>query len=639
MLLIAKGQLQSPCPTFGKLNSVPFANVTLAIAPPIFGEKPMAKLSAACSVCAKPLALASEARVCEGWYRTYKCGHAFFETPSANDDGNFANINYQSCTKSKAAFDFQKDGVRFMMDALSQSGGVLCADPMGLGKTIQAALVARESTLPDGTPKYKSILTVVKSATTYQWFAESKEWFDAGLWSVFMIQGTKGFIPPGFRMYILSMDTFSRFMKTPALAQVLKSFCIDLVIVDECHSFKNPDSARSQALVAFLQDISQTEISRDFILSCIMCGERWSETVKIKINCRNKQSGIQYRHATTCPKCKSRVVQYQDQMIVLDDKERTKGLILLSGTPIKNRAEEYFIPLNLMRPDIFTSLLSFRRQWLTQDENGKWNRIAPWRLEAFREVTADFIIRREKNEVLSLPAFRRTFDKIGIEGEEFKTAYNAALDALQERVDALAAEGKEMSFFEVEANLMSLRRIVGLAKVPAAIEYVEEFLESTENEKIAIGIHHISVRDNLYFALKQKGIRVIKLSGEDSAERKDQILKEFARDPELRVIIINMIAGGVGLNIQVANNILTIERQWNAADEEQFEGRFHRQGQLLSVHNSYMIAEGIPIEDKFSAMVEDKRKLCAEALDRWDFCQDKGAVRDIVMSSLSTRIK
>ena len=596
------------------------------------------KLSAACTVCQKPLQLQSETRVCEGWYRTYKCGHAFFELPSAASTNGDLVLDYQSCTKSKAAFDFQKDGVQFMMRALANSGGVLCADPMGLGKTIQSALVARESRASDSTPKYKSILTVVKSATTYQWFAESKEWFDAGLWSVFMIQGTKGFIPPGFRMYILSMDTLSRFMKTPALAQVLKSLAIDLVIVDECHSFKNPDSARSQALVAFLQDISQTEISRDFMLSCIMCGEKWSESVKIKINCRNKQSDIQYRHATVCPKCKSRVVQYQDR-IVLDDKERTKGLILLSGTPIKNRAEEYFIPLNLMRPDIFTNLQSFRRQWLVQNDDGKWNRIAPWRLEDFREVTKDFIIRREKNEVLSLPAFRRSFDKIGIESEEFKTAYNTALDALQERVNELAAEGKEMGFFEVEANLMSLRRIVGLAKVPAAIEYVEEFLESTENEKIAIGIHHISVRDNLYFALKQKGIRVIKLSGEDSAERKDQILKEFARDPELRVIIINMIAGGVGLNIQMANNILTIERQWNAADEEQFEGRFHRQGQLLPVHNSYMIAEGIPVEDKFSVMVEDKRKLCAEALDGWDFRQDRNAVRDIVMSSLSMRIR
>jgi hypothetical protein len=52
-----------------------------------------------------------------------------------------------------------------------------------------------------------------------------------------------------------------------------------------------------------------------------------------------------------------------------------------------------------------------------------------------------------------------------------------------------------------------------------------------------------------------------------------------------------------------------------------------------------MIAEGIPVEDKFSVMVEDKRKLCAEALDGWDFRQDRNAVRDIVMSSLSMRIR
>ncbi len=594
-------------------------------------------LSTPCSICQKPLILQTETQFGQDWLRGYRCGHMFYERADQSTIlvPETDRKNYSSISGRMHAFDFQKEGVDFIF----RSGfNCLIADPMGLGKTIQSLLAAREARFPDGSPRFKTILVLVKSATTYQWFAETKEWFSNHLWSTFLISGTKSFVPPGFRVYVLSMDTLSRFMKTLSGAEILKSLGVDLVIVDECHSFKNPDSARSQALVTFLQDISISELDRTLHLDCAACEHQWDKPIKIKVNVRSNKQKLSHYESGKCPECGAAFAMRTEHELTAED--RTKGLIMLSGTPIKNRAEEYFIPLNLMRPDIFTNLASFRRNWLQQDANGKWNKILPWKLDAFREITKDFIIRREKNEVLDLPPFRRTFDKISIEADShFKKAYNDALDALQARVDELAAQGKEMSFNEIQDNLMVLRRIIGLAKVPAATEYVEEFLESVEDEKIAVGIHHESVRDTLYFNLKQKGIRCLKLSGEDSAEKKNQILMEFNRDPQIRVLIINMIAGGVGLNIQAANNILTVERQWNAADEEQFEGRFWRQGQTKPVLNSYMIAEGLPTEDYFTNMIEEKRQTCGETLDGWDFRSDKGAIRELVNETLNKRIK
>lgn len=571
----------------------------------------------------------------EGTLREYKCGHAFWEPPTAAPTPQ--SWNYTSNSGKYEAFAFQKEFLDF---AAAANYNVLNADPMGLGKTIQACLCAREAKLSDGSPRFRRVLAVVKSATTYQWFYESKEWLTSDLWSAFVIRGTKNFIPPGFRLYIISMDTLARFAnpKAGGLAK-LQELGIDLVIVDECHSFKNPESARSQALVQFLQDISQSEITRSATFSCVMCDRSWKEDVTLKINTRSNQNTISMRHSSICVQCGARVVTYQDK-IAVDEKERTKGLILLSGTPIKNRAEEYFIPLNLLRPDHFTSLEGFRKRWLDQDpETGKWNRIKSWRLEEFRELTKDFIIRREKNEVLSLPPFRRTFTKVDIQDEKFRAAYNTGLAELQKKVDSLAKEGQEMTFFEMQENLMSLRRIVAAGKMASALDYVEEFLESTENEKILIGIHHDAIRDNMFFSLKQKGISVLKLSGEDTPERKNQLVQKFNTDPQCRVMIVNMLAGGVGLNLQAANNILVLERQWNAADEEQFEGRCDRQGQTLPVLADYMIAEGIPIEDYFTAMVEEKRQICGESLDGWSFTNDKEALRELVHRTLATPLR
>ena len=594
------------------------------------------KLYAECPICQKPLRLDSEVSLAEGYWRTYKCGHCFYEPSAAVVSPSTDGFNFASCTGKYNAFEFQEQGVEFAMGPGNYS--CLIGDPMGLGKTIQAALIAREARNADGTAKFKCCLGIVKSANIYQWFGELKEWYSQDLWSVFMIVGSKGFIPPGFRFYLISMDTLSRYMKTPAGTSALKALGVDLCIVDECHSFKNPDSARSQALVAYLQDISFTEIERPLRLNCVMCGEQWQETTRIKINLRGNLSNVNHRHQTECPKCHTRTAQTTEKL-VLDERERSKGLILLSGTPIKNRADEYFIPLNLLRPEVFTSLKGFQRNWCVQNENGKYTRIAPWRQDEFKRITSSFIIRREKNEVLSLPAFRRTFNKVNIEDDKFKQAYNAALQQLQDKVDELAAQGKEMSYFELESNLMRLRRIVGLGKLPMAVEYIEEFIETVENEKIIIGIHHESVRDNLYFALRQKAIPCLKFSGEDSAEKKNSIVQQFNSDPSIRVMIVNMIAGGIGLNLQVANNILVVERQWNAADEEQFEGRCHRQGQTLPVLAAYMIAEGLPTEDYFTDLVESKRSDCSSVLDSgWNFQTDTAAVRELVHRTLAHKL-
>jgi hypothetical protein len=52
-----------------------------------------------------------------------------------------------------------------------------------------------------------------------------------------------------------------------------------------------------------------------------------------------------------------------------------------------------------------------------------------------------------------------------------------------------------------------------------------------------------------------------------------------------------------------------------------------------------MIASGIPVEDYFNTLVEEKRKICGESLDGWSFTQDRDAVRDLVYKSLNTKLR
>lgn len=582
------------------------------------------RLKLNCPICNKPLDLTSSAKIGDTTINTYKCGHTFVGIETEQSHGE---LDFTSCDGRKSAFEYQQEDIEKI---LKTNLNVLDANPMGLGKTIEAIVAARES----GKQK---ILVLVKSSTQYQWIAELKEWYSPALLSSYLIKGSNCWIPPNFNVYVLSMDTLSRLLRSPEGSKQMKDLNFDLVIVDECHSFKDPSSKRSQALVAFLQDISQTDITKDIDISCPMCRERWTEQTTIRINLRGSNSNVAARHYTNCKNCGSRVSVAADHM-TLEEGHTTKGLILLSGTPIKNRADEYFVPLNLLRPDVFYSQKSFRSRWLVKDPDGKYRRISPYMIDEFRRVTEPFVIRRERKDVMTLPPFLRSVEYIQPEDENFKKAYNAELDRLEADV-----ERHGTGFSTIEPHMATLRRICGMAKCDAVMEKVTNFLETTEDDKIAIGIWHTAVRDNLYYQLEQAGWKPLKLSGEDSPEQKERTKQRWLNDQSHRVAIINMISGGVGLNLQLpqCQNAIGQEPQWSAADEEQFECRFYGRGAAETQPKSFLIEYMIAlntIDNWVYAIKEEKRQICGETLDGWDLRSDPDGLKQLVERTLAKRL-
>lgn len=586
----------------------------------------MPKLTLPCPLCSKPLVETfvvafSDTEVLQG----YKCGHSFVIEKSI--DALVSVKTHAVDNSGKEAREYQKEGVKFILDP--PQGNIpfnaIIGDQMRLGKTPQA-LLALQSAYKKRTP----CLILVRSANLYQWIREYKVWTDTLPLGIYPIVSTKAFIPPGFSSYILSMDTFSR----EGMVQKLLEFGFKLVIVDECHSFKNPSSKRSQALIQFLHDISTCEIKKTLTFNCPMCpGEPWTEDIIIKVNLKYTTKESLFKHSTRCPHCSSRMVQAVQK---LDEKERSPcGIIMLSGTAIKNRAEEYFVPLNIVAPEKFSSLEGFRRQWLEQDSKGKWSRVNHRRWEAFKETIKPYVLRREKEDVYTdLPPLNRIFTVIEIEDQRLKDAYNKVLDKLQNNMKATG----NYSMFSNIGELNILRQICGMAKVKWTADYAETMLMDSDKTKLGIGIHHHSVRDNLSYALSQFG--VLKLSGEDSAERKDWVMRNFETGAE-RICILNMLAGGVGMDFHYVDNVLILERQWSSADEEQFEFRFYNPDKSIknrSTNIEYIIAKGT-IDEWFYNMVEEKRVIFGETIsNNWDIGKDASSFKELLEETVSHRL-
>lgn len=582
------------------------------------------RLTSNCPICNRSLIRTATYRFDTCVLEEYKCGHIF-----SQEIGQKKPLKLKSVFGEKEARHYQEEGVDFVVNGAEgneQGYNCLLSYQQRLGKT-PTSLLALASDYDNRTP----CLILVRSANLWQWIREYKVWCDALPNGIYPIIGSKTTIFPGFKTYIMSMDTFSR---KGVVDQLLK-IGIKLVIVDEAHSFKNTDSKRSQALVQFLKEINTSELEVQHKFVCFSCQFEYHETLKISVHDGDKYT----RKQTFCPKCGAQqsFAGLKENILKDQHKVRKCGLVLLTGTPIKNRADEYFVPLNLLAPDLFPSFESFKRRWLVQDANGRYSRIHPNALDSFKRVIAPFVLRKEKEDVYTdLPPINRMFTVVEIDDDNLKKAYNTVLDNLEH-----AVEIGQGSFFQTIGELSLLRQICGLAKVQYVTDTLLEMKEEMNGTfpKHAVGIHHHGVRDLL--AHKCSTLRPMTLSGQDNAYEKDRIMREFETN-DSQLLILNMLAGGVGMDFHYCHEVLVLERQWSSADEEQFEFRFYNPDRSIMGDNStnieYIIAKGT-VDEFFYDLVEDKRRIFGDTIsNNWDLSQDGGSYKALLEKTIGGRL-
>ena len=101
----------------------------------------------------------------------------------------------------------------------------------------------------------------------------------------------------------------------------------------------------------------------------------------------------------------------------------------------------------------------------------------------------------------------------------------------------------------------------------------------------------------------------------DTRDRQ-KVVGEFQEDPECKVFLVSLKAGGVGLNLTAAEYVYLLDPWWNPAVEAQAIDRAHRIGQTRRVFASRLIARDT-VEEKVLALQESKRDL-ADAIVRAD---------------------
>ncbi|WP_349392990.1 DEAD/DEAH box helicase [Clostridium perfringens] len=449
---------------------------------------------------------------------------------------------------------YQKEGFKWINEITDLGFGGVLADDMGLGKTLQiiAFLLSQK--------KSKSIV-VVPTSVIYNWMDEFEKF--APSIKIGLVHGSKS-----------KRD------------KVLRDFKRGLGIKVEEGNLKEKSYEKYDVLLTTYGTLKNDEkayenLSFDY---CII-----DEAQNIK----NPAA--------------------QATLSVKNIKSRCN--IALTGTPIENNLMELWSIFDFVMPGYLFTKERFRERFILDESN----------LSELKSLITPFILRRLKEDVLSeLPEKLEKKYLVEMKGKQ-KQLYSFYVKAIKNQLNEnKSSEKSGRDKINLFAYLTKLREICldpslvvpdytgGSSKLTVVKEIVKDASES--GKKILLFSQFTSVLQKIEEDFKKEDISYLYLDGGTSAKDRVERVKKFNEDSNIKVFLISLKAGGVGLNLTSASMVIHFDPWWNPAVEDQATDRAHRFGQENKVEVIKLVAKDT-IEEKIVLMQEDKRELIQSLMD------------------------
>ncbi len=193
--------------------------------------------------------------------------------------------------------------------------------------------------------------------------------------------------------------------------------------------------------------------------------------------------------------------------------------------------------------------------------------------------------------------------------------------ATRERQNADKAESGE--------NVFAMMRRIGQAKAGLAADYTAQLARSVG--KVVFFAKHVDVMDAAEQIFAQRGLAYCSIRGDQTAKSRQKNIDAFVDDPDVAVAVCSLTAAGVGLNLQVASDLVLAELSWTDAEQTQAIDRIHRIGQEQPV-TAWRIIAAQTIDAKVAELIDSKAGLAARALD--GSSEDSSAAIDVQTEAL-----
>jgi hypothetical protein len=291
--------------------------------------------------------------------------------------------------------------------------------------------------------------------------------------------------------------------------------------------------------------------------------------------------------------------------------------VALTGTPVENRLSELWSIMDFANPGLLSSVNTFRARFAVPIER-YGDEDAAARL---RRVTSPFILRRLKTDpavISDLPEKIEMKQLCTLTAEQ-ASLYQAVLDDMLgkiERSDGIERKGlvlATMSRLKQVCNhpAQLLRDGSRVAGRSGKLARLEEILDEAlaEGDKVLCFTQFAEFGSMLAPHLSARfDTEVPFLHGGTTKSARDDMVERFQAPGGPSIFLLSLKAGGTGLTLTAANQVVHLDRWWNPAVEDQATDRAFRIGQRRTVQVRKFVCLGT-LEEKIDALIEDKKAL------------------------------
>ncbi|CAB4726552.1 MAG: ATP-dependent helicase [Actinobacteria bacterium] len=190
-------------------------------------------------------------------------------------------------------------------------------------------------------------------------------------------------------------------------------------------------------------------------------------------------------------------------------------------------------------------------------------------------------------------------------------------------------EREDTTTTKSEENVFSMMRRIGQAKAGLAADYAAQLARNVG--KVVFFAKHVDVMDVAEETFARREIRYASIRGDQTPKARQAAIDAFVNDPDVAVVVCSLTAAGVGLNLQVASNVVLAELSWTDAEQTQAIDRVHRIGQAEPV-TAWRIIASQTIDTKIAELIDSKAGLAARALDGSD--EEVSSSADVQLEAL-----
>ena len=300
---------------------------------------------------------------------------------------------------------------------------------------------------------------------------------------------------------------------------------------------------------------------------------------------------------------------------------RARYRLLLTGTPVTNKAIDVFSQYKFLNPAIFgQSFYAFRNKYF--DMVGYGNHTPVLKKSMERELTEkihSIAYRATKAECLDLPETTDIIRKVELEPQAMLLYRNLVKDSYAE-----LSEG-EVTITNVLTKLLRLSQLTGgflgsddsskaeqvsTAKLKVLEDIIDSALE--ENKKLVVIARFNPEINAICRMLDKKGVRYSLLTG--SVKDRDEQVYRFQNDSDVPIFVGQIATAGLGITLTAASTMVFYSLDYSMSNFEQTKARIHRAGQRMPCTYIYLTASGT-VDEKVLKALKNKANLAKTLVD------------------------